>query len=322
MSRETGVKYMSKPKILVVGSMNMDLFVRDCNALPAYGQSIISGDYGYATGGKGSNQAFAAARLGGDVTMVGRIGNDTNGDQLLRSLTGAGVDVRYVVRDEAAQTGLALMLVNSDGRYVCYVSIGANYRLSADDVRRALDAERFDMLVMQLEIPLETVYATVALARERNIPVFLDAGPAMKIPLEGLRGLYILSPNEAEAEALTGISVETEEGALAAAKWLYGQAAPKYVILKLGARGALLYDGAQAKFIPGFKVDAVDSTAAGDTFGAALAIGLCRGKPIEEAIVTAHAAAGICVSRQGAQVSVPTEAEVEQFLRERTGGAE
>ena len=311
---------MKKPKILVVGSMNMDLFVRDCNAIPSYGQSIISGDYGYATGGKGSNQAFAAAKLGGDVTMVGRVGRDSNGDQLLASLKSAGVNVDYVVRDEAAQTGLALMLVNSDGRYVAYVSIGANYRLVVDDVRRALDAEHFDMLVMQLEIPLETVYATVSLARERNIPVFLDAGPAMHIPLDGLKGLYILSPNEAETEALTGMSVETEEGALKAAKWLYENAAPKYVILKLGSRGALLYDGEQAKFIPCFKVNAIDSTAAGDTFGACLAIQLCKGKTMEDAIVTAHAAAGICVSRQGAQVSIPTDEEVQQFLQERTGG--
>lgn len=311
---------MNKPKILVVGSMNMDLFVRDCNAIPSYGQSIISGDYGYATGGKGSNQAFAAAKLGGDVTMVGRVGRDNNGDQLLASLTGAGVHVDYVVRDEESQTGLALMLVNSDGRYVSYVSIGANYRLVAEDVRRALDAERFDMLVMQLEIPLETVYATVNLARERNIPVFLDAGPAMHIPLDGLKGLYILSPNEAETEALTGIPVDTEEGALKAAKWLYENAAPKYVILKLGSRGALLYDGTQAKFIECFKVDAVDSTAAGDTFGACLAIQLCNGKAMEDAIVIAHAAAGICVSRQGAQASIPTNEEVQQFLKERMGG--
>ena len=311
---------MNKPRILVVGSMNMDLFVRDCNTIPNYGQSIISGDYGYATGGKGSNQAFAAAKLGADVVMVGRVGRDPNGDQLLASLQGAGVDTDYVVRDGDSQTGLALMLVNSDGRYVSYVSIGANYRVTVDDVRRAMDAQAFDMLVMQLEIPLETVYGTVELARERGIPVFLDAGPAMHIPLDRLKGLYILSPNEAETEALTGIGVETEEGALEAAKWLYEQAAPKYVVLKLGERGALLYDGTRAKFIECFKVNAVDSTAAGDTFGACLAIELCGGRAMEDAIVTAHAAAGICVSRQGAQVSIPTAEEVKRFLEERTGG--
>ena len=311
---------MNKPKILVVGCMNMDLFVRDCNALPGYGQSIISGDYGYSTGGKGSNQALAAAKLGGDVTMVGRVGTDTNGDQVLQALRSAGVNVDWVVRDEEAKTGLALMLVNSDGRYVCYVSIGANFRLTVEDVRRALDAEHYDMLVMQLEVPLEIVFASLEMAKERGIPVFLDAGPAMQLPMERIRGLYILSPNEAETEALTGISVETEEGAMRAARWLYEQAAPKYVILKLGSRGALLYDGGEMKFIPCFKVDAVDSTAAGDTFGACLAVQLCRGVPMEEAIVTAHAAAGICVSRQGAQASVPDEAEVAAFLNARRGG--
>ena len=310
---------MRKPKILVVGCINMDLFVYDCNALPVYGQSIISGDYGYAPGGKGSNQAYAAAKLGGDVVMVGRVGRDVNGDQLLASLKSVGVNVDYVVRDDEAKTGLAVMLVNNDGRYVCYVSIGANDRVRVEDVRRALDAEPFDMLVIQLEMSLETVFATLELAKERNLPVFLDAGPAMKLPMERIRGLHILSPNEAEAEALTGIPVDTEEGALKAAKWLYENAAPKYVILKLGSRGALLYDGSEAKLIPCFKVKAVDSVAAGDTFGACLAVELCRGVPMEQAIVTAHAAAGICVSRQGAQASVPDEAEVRQFLKERTG---
>jgi len=311
---------MNKPRILVVGSMNMDLFVRDCNSIPGFGESIISGNYGYATGGKGSNQAFAVAKLGAEAVMVGRVGRDSNGDQLIESLRRVNVNTDYVVRDEEAQTGLALMLVNNDGRYASYVSIGANYCVSVEDVRRALDAEKFDMLVMQLEIPLETVYATCELARERNIPVFLDAGPAMHIPVDRLKGLYIFSPNEAETEALTGISVETNEGTLEAAKWLYENAEPEYVILKLGSRGALLYDGKEAKFIPCFKVNAIDSTAAGDTFGACLAIQLCNGKPLEEAIVIAHAAAGICVSRQGAQISIPTQEEVEQFLKERTGG--
>lgn len=310
---------MNKPRILVVGSMNMDLFVRDCNAIPGYGESIICGGYGYATGGKGSNQAFAAAKLGAEAVMVGRVGHDSNGDQLLESLQKANVNTDYVVRDDEAQTGLALMLVNSDGRYTSYVSIGANYRVSVEDVRKALESEKFDMLVMQLEIPLETVYATCELAKERNIPVFLDAGPAMHIPVNRLKGLYILSPNEAEAEALTGISVETEEGVLAAAKYLYEQAEPEYVIMKLGSRGALIYDGKESKYIPCFKVNAIDSTAAGDTFGACLAIELCKGVPMEKAIVTAHAAAGICVSRQGAQISIPTEEEVKQFLEERLG---
>ena len=313
-------KNVERPKILVVGSMNMDLFVECANTIPKFGESIRCSNYGYATGGKGSNQAFAAAKQGADVVAVGRLGNDENGRQLIASLKQADVNTDYVVIDENAQTGLALMMLDKTGRYVSYVAMGANNNVCVEDVKKALDENEFDMILMQLEIPLETVYQTYELAKERNIPVFLDAGPAMNIPLDRLKGLFILSPNEAETEALTGISVDTSEGALKAAKWLYEQAEPEYVILKLGERGALLYNGKEAKFIECFKVNAVDSTAAGDTFGAALAIQLCKGMKMDNAILFAHAAAGICVSRKGAQVSIPTEKEVEEFLIGRIGG--
>ena len=313
-------KNVERPKILVVGSMNMDLFVEGANTIPKFGESICCTNYGYATGGKGSNQAFAAAKQGADVVAVGRLGNDENGRQLIASLKQADVNTDYIVIDEEAQTGLALMMLDKTGRYVSYVAMGANNNVCVEDVKKALDENEFDMILMQLEIPLETVYQTYELAKERNIPVFLDAGPAMNIPLDRLKGLFILSPNEAETEALTGISVDTSEGALKAAKWLYEQAEPEYVILKLGERGALLYNGKEAKFIECFKVNAVDSTAAGDTFGAALAIQLCKGMKMDNAILFAHAAAVICVSRKGAQVSIPTEKEVEEFLIERIGG--
>ncbi|MGC4018224.1 MAG: ribokinase [Muricomes sp.] len=261
---------MKQPKILVVGSMNMDLFMKGANQIPKFGESVLCDSYGYATGGKGSNQAIAAALQGADATMVGRLGADTNGDALKKELKKAGVCTDYIVTDASTQTGLALMLLNEDGRYVSYVAMGANSSISEEDVKAALDANSFDMVIMQLEMPLETVYRTYELAREKNIPVFLDAGPAMKIPLERLKGLFILSPNEAETEALTGINPDTEEKAIQAARVLYEEAKPKYVILKLGSRGALLYDGEEMDLIPCFKVKAVDSTAAGDTFGAAL----------------------------------------------------
>lgn len=306
---------MSKPKILVVGSMNMDLFIEGANRIPKFGESILCGKYGYATGGKGSNQAIAAALQGADVTMVGRLGQDSNGDSLKAELEKAGVDISHIVIDAEEQTGLALMLLNEEGKYVSYVALGANGSVCADDVQAALDSEHYDMVIMQLEMPLETVYRTFELAKERGIPVFLDAGPAMRIPLDRLRGLYILSPNEAETEALTGINPDTQEKAEKAAAWLYMKAEPEYVILKLGARGAMLYDGKKAEIIPCFKVKAVDSTAAGDTFGAALAIRICKGDSMSSAIRFAHAAAGICVSRMGAQVSIPKEEEVIAFLK-------
>ncbi|PWJ47509.1 ribokinase [Faecalicatena contorta] len=305
---------MEKPKILVVGSMNMDLFVEGANTIPKFGESILCGNYGYATGGKGSNQAIAAALQGADVTMVGRLGDDTNGESLRKELKKAGVHTEYIVTDPDRQTGLALMLLHEDGRYVSYVALGANGGICGADVKAALDACQFDMVIMQLEMPLETVYQTYELAKERKIPVFLDAGPAMNIPLKRLEGLFILSPNEAETEALTGINPDTEEKAIQAAKMLYEEAKPEYVILKLGSRGAMLYDGNNTELIPCFKVKAVDSTAAGDTFGAALAIRLCKGDDMRDAIRFAHAAAGICVSRMGAQVSIPREEEVAEFL--------
>lgn len=305
---------MQKPKILVVGSMNMDLFVEGANTIPKFGESILCGNYGYATGGKGSNQAIAAALQGADVTMVGRLGDDTNGESLRKELKKAGVHTEYIVTDPDRQTGLALMLLHEDGRYVSYVALGANGGICAEDVRAALDACRFDMVIMQLEMPLETVYRTYELAKERKIPVFLDAGPAMSVSLKRLEGLFILSPNEAETEALTGINPDTEEKAVQAAKILYEEAKPEYVILKLGSRGAMVYDGNNMELIPCFKVKAVDSTAAGDTFGAALAIRLCKGDDMRDAIRFAHAAAGICVSRMGAQVSIPREEEVVEFL--------
>lgn len=311
---------MCKPKILVVGSMNMDLFVKGANTIPKFGESIICENYGYATGGKGSNQAIAASLQGADVTMVGRLGHDKNGKSMEEELQKSGVNTDHIVFDEDKQTGLALMLLNDEGKYVSYVSLGANGNICGADVASALKKQDFDMILMQLEMPLETVYRTHELAKEQGIPVFLDAGPAMQVPLERLKGLYILSPNEAETEALTGISVDTEEKAVAAAKSLYQQAEPEYVILKMGSRGALLYDGNTAELIPGFKVAAVDSTAAGDTFGAALAIRLCKGDDMKQAIIFAHAAAGICVTRMGAQVSIPREDEVFAFLETHIGG--
>lgn len=181
---------MKQPKILVVGSINMDLFVEGANAIPRYGESIRCRHYGYAPGGKGSNQAFAVAKQGADVVFVGCIGDDENGKQVKASLDEAGVNTDYLVVDPEAQTGLALMLLDDrTGRYVSYVAMGGNDLLSPDAVRKAMDENEFDMVVMQLEMPLETVYQTYELAREKGIPVFLDAGPAMKIPLERLKGL-------------------------------------------------------------------------------------------------------------------------------------
>jgi len=305
---------MEKPKILVVGSMNMDLMVYGTPKIPDYGESLRCDYYDFVPGGKGSNQAFAAAKLGAHSTMVGCIGDDAYGHALVDELEKAGVDTRFLVFDKDTRTGLALMCVEKAGRYVSYVMLGANLKLDGQAVERALQTEKFDMIMMQLEMPLETVYATHRLAAKYDIPVFLDAGPPMPVDLELMKGMYILSPNETETEALTGVAIDTEANASQAAKMLFRKAAPRYVILKMGSRGVYFYDGSSAELIPTFDIKAIDSTAAGDTFNAALAVRLCNGEPIRRAIDAAQAAATICVSRKGALPSIPTLEEVEEFL--------
>lgn len=308
---------MKQPNILVVGSMNMDLNIYGVLKISQFGESVGCNSYAYTTGGKGANQAYAAALQGAVVTMVGRVGNDPNGKALITELEKVGINTEYIVSDQDYQTGLATIMVDERGRYFSYVTLGANNKLSPEDVEKALAVKSFDMVLMQLEMPLETVYRTYELARERNIPVFLDAGPAMDIPLDRLKGINIISPNEAETEALTGITVESENEALEAAKQLYERANPEYVLLKMGSRGAYVYDGMVGKMYPAYKVNAVDSTGAGDTFNASLVNKLCLGYSLDDAIQCAAAAAAICVSRKGAQVSIPSESEVQQFLKKQ-----
>ena len=210
------------------------------------------------------------------------------------------------------------------GRYVCYVAMGGNDRLCPEDVKKAMDAQAFDMVLMQLEMPLETIYGTIDLAKEHHIPVFLDAGPAIDISLERLKGLFIISPNEAETFGLTGICPDTDANAFKAARLLYEKTAPTYVILKLGDRGILLYDGKESLRVPCFKVDAVDSTAAGDTFGACAIDYIHRNglndlteEGLLECLTFANAAASIITTRRGALAVMPTKEEITAFLDSR-----
>lgn len=310
---------MKKPAILVVGSMNMDMTISGAPKIAQYGESVFCKSYLESPGGKGANQAVAASRLGGEVSMVGRVGNDRNGKILLENLEKNGVQIDGVFLDAETQTGMADILVDAQtGKYTCYVVLGGNDRITAQQVESALNRTNYDMVLMQLEMPLETVYRTYELASQKGVPVFLDAGPAMKIDLERLKGIFVLSPNEAETEALTGVLPDSLNTAEKAAEILYQHAMPQYVLLKLGSRGALLYDGKDAEWIPCFnELKAVDSTAAGDTFGAAFAVRHCMGYGVREAVRYAHAAAGICVSRRGAQASIPDFYEVEAFLKGR-----
>ncbi len=306
---------MNKPKILVIGSIFMDLVWNGMPKLAQFGQSISCKGYAYVPGGKGANQAVAAAKLGAEAFMVGYLGNDENGRILIDSLKENDVRTNYTIMDSTTQSGLALMLIEeTTGKYISYNVMGGNAKITEEQIAKALEEPNLAMILLNLEIPLECAYRTCEMAKEKGIPVFLDAGPAMSIPLERMKGLFIISPNETETKSLTGIEPDSDENIQKAAEKLYEMAEPTYVLLKLGERGAFLYDGKKGEVIPACKVKAIDSTAAGDTFGGAFAAAYCSGKDLKAAIRYAHAAAGLCVSRQGGQPSIPTGEEVDAFL--------
>lgn len=305
-----------QPKVLIVGSINMDMiFYGPHGSGMKLNGSLVFDTVGYYCGGKGSNQAAAAARLGADVYLVSALGNDTEGKRMMDELEKNKVHLDFVSVLDDTHTGICGIYMMKDGSYVGTNVWGANGRIMPEMVEQALDSQSFDMIMMQLEMPLETVYRTYEIAAKRGIPVILDAGPAKSIPLERLRGIFMVSPNEAETEALTGITVTDEKTAFLAAQSIWQETQAQYVLLKLGGMGSYLYDGREGRIYPACKVDFIDTTGAGDTFTAALMIRLCDGEKMENAIRYATVAAGICVSRKGGISSVPEKEEVELQMK-------
>ena len=308
---------MKKAKVLTVGSINMDILMYGVPKLAGFGETISYSNYSLKPGGKGENQAIALAKFGMDSHLVGTIGDDEYGEIILENLKHHRVDTTHVLINPKVKTGLASIVIEEGtARYAAYVAQGGNDHIKGEQVEKALDNQTFDMILMQLEMPLETVYRTYELALERGIPVFLDAGPAMKIPLEPLRGIFVISPNEAETLALTGINPSTEENAQKAIRKLYAEVEPQYAILKLGERGAVLFDGKTVEMIPCFRVEAVDTTGAGDAFNAAFVVSYCSGNGVKDSIKFAHGAAGLSVMKEGGADSVPTLEEVMRNVKE------
>ena len=305
---------MKTPKVLVVGSLNMDLTLYGAEKVTEFGELVPCSNYAYAPGGKGANQASASAKLGAQTALVGCVGDDRNGTLLLNALKGCNVSTEHIRISAAAQTGLAVICNNSAGQSRLYGIPGANMLLNTDRLVQILEQEQPDMILMQLEMPMQTAIETYQIAKAHGIPVFLDAGPATKMPLEKFRGILLISPNEAETYAITGIRVTDLETAQRAAAYIYQGAQPQYVLLKLGEHGAYLYDGTRGTHYTALKIKAVDSTAAGDTFNAAVCFRLCQGADMAQSIAFANAAAAITVSRRGALSAIPTESEVAQFL--------
>jgi len=302
-----------KPRIVVVGSSNTDMIIR-LDHIPQPGETILGGQFLTAAGGKGANQAVGAARAGGAVTFVARVGRDIFGDQAIQGFKRDGIRVETVFRDPQLPSGVALIFVAKDGENSIAVASGANGALRPGDVRKARAAFRgARMLLMQLEIPLETVTAAASMAAMEGVPVILNPAPARALPDRLLRHISLLTPNESEAEMLSGIKVTNTAAAARAARKLR-QRGVETVILTLGGRGAFVSSPEGETLVPGFRVKTVDTTAAGDIFNGALAVGLGEGKPLLEAVRFANAAAALSVSRMGAQPSAPRRSEIEAFL--------
>lgn len=299
-------------RIVVVGSSNTDMIIQ-MPRIPRPGETILGGRFSMAAGGKGANQAVAAARAGGSVTFIARVGSDMFGQKAIDGFVADGINVDHVIRDPQSPSGVALIFVADDGENSIGVASGANGRLSPADVERAKDVfGSADVLVMQLETPIETVRTAAQIASARGVRVILNPAPAQRLGDDVLKCVSILTPNETEAELLTGIKVDDDNGAAQAAKALLAKGIST-VLITLGARGAFVATRDGGAVVPGFKVEPVDTTAAGDVFNGALAVALAEKKALEDAVRFANAAAALSVTKLGAQPSAPTRKEIDAF---------
>jgi ribokinase len=301
-------------KITVVGSSNTDMIIK-VPRLPVPGETVLGGNFTVALGGKGANQAVAAARVGGDVTFVGRIGNDVFGEEALKGLKEDGINIHYTVKDPLVPTGIAQIVVDEDGKNIIAVAPGANQNLCEQDIinaRKAILAS--DMLLLQLEIPIQTVRFAAKLAFENNVKVMLNPAPAHPLDDELLSYISVLTPNKLEAESLTGISITDERSVELAGRILLEHGLAR-VIITLGSRGSMVIDNGGAEHVPAFRIKSVDTTAASDVFNGALAVALAEGKNFYESVRFGNAAAAISATRLGAQPSIPRREEVLEMLR-------
>jgi ribokinase len=302
-------------KIIVVGSSNTDMIIK-VPRIPKPGETILGGKFSKAAGGKGANQAVAAARSGGDVTFVARVGQDMFGDNAIQGFEENNIVTGHVFRDPEAPSGVAEIFVSEDGENSIAVAPGANSNLSPEDIDNSEDAiNSADILLMQLEIPLETVQAAADLAHEKNATIILNPAPATDLPDELLEKITILTPNESEAELLTGVKVVDKESADKAAKKLQNMGVQK-VIITMGKSGAYVLSDSFSGIVSGYQVDAVDTTAAGDVFNGALSVAIAENKSLKEAVKFANAAAALSVQKLGAQPSAPGRAEIDKFIQD------
>ncbi|MBD2757663.1 ribokinase [Spirosoma validum] len=296
-------------QILVIGSSNTDMVVKS-DRLPAPGETVLGGTFLMNPGGKGANQAVAAARLNGQVTFVAKVGDDIFGQQAITGFRQEGINTTYVLTDADHPSGVALINVDAQGENCITVAPGANAHLQPIETEAALQAATSDTFALvQLEIPLPTVEYVVKQAATQGLRVILNPAPAQSLPDTLFPHLFLITPNETEAKILTGIHVTDVATAEQAAKKLHDMGVTN-VVITLGSKGAYLHTGSQGQLISVPRVTAVDSTAAGDCFNGALAVALAEDQPLPEAVAFACKAASISVTRMGAQASMPKRSEL------------
>ena len=306
------------PKIVVVGSANTD-FVLSVAELPSPGETVLGDQFRMVKGGKGANQAVAAARLGAEVTLVARLGTDRFGDEALAAYKQEGIHTDFIVQDPDIHSGVALIMVNANGENIIGVGPGANNHLSIENVQAATAAlQEADCVLLQLEIPLGVVQAAVEIARRSHVRVILNPAPAQKLPKEILAAVDYLTPNETEAAILAGQN--PSEMASESLPQLASILGVPNLVVTLGSKGAGVLQNGQLTLIPSFPIKPVDTTASGDAFNGALAVALARGDGVSQAVRYANAAGAITATRLGAQPSLPTREELEQFLVSATPG--
>jgi ribokinase len=296
-------------QILVIGSSNTDMVIKT-ERLPCPGETIVSGTYMGNSGGKGANQAVAAARLGGAVTFISKRGNDLYGNQSLGLLMREGINTQYIIKDTEHPSGVALITVDAKGRSTSVTAPGANMFLFPEDIpENIFENGKYDILLLQLEIPFITVEYSAKLAVLNNIKVILNPAPVQKISDELYKNLWLITPNSTEAEILTGVKVHDILSAERAAR-IFHDKGVKNVIITLGSSGAFVRTADYSVIIPAVKVKVVDITAVGDVFNGALAVALAEDNNFEDAIIFANKAASIAATRLGAQASAPYRNEV------------
>lgn len=296
-------------KIIVIGSSNVDMVVRTSH-LPAPGEAILGGEFFMNQGGKGANQAVAIKRLGGNLIFMAKLGNDVLGRQSVGYFKKEGIDTRYIALDEDSASGVALISVDDHAENSIVVASGANMLLNEQDVDKMLEEMcEGDILLMQLEIPLQTVEYAARKAFGKGVKVVLNPAPARSLPKELFRHLYMVTPNRIEAEMLTGIKIANDADVEKVAEEICAMGV-KNVIITLGSKGCLIREEGVSYRIDAFKVEPVDTTAAGDTFNGALCVGLSEGMDLKQAAVMASKASSIAVTRMGAQSSIPYREEL------------